>query len=132
MATTNKLRSIPSFIFLSLALLFHFYLCMFLITFALSILCNIWSQLQTMALLFSQLFIINGIFDTGKGDLLLNYYSESCPNAEDIIKQEVTDLYNKHGNTAVSWVRNLFHDCMVKVYCHLNMYQIIIYVKRLS
>ncbi|KAK4583327.1 hypothetical protein RGQ29_026200 [Quercus rubra] len=76
MATTNKLRSSPSFIFLSLALLFHFYLC--------------------------------------KGDLLLNYYSESCPNAEDIIKQEVTDLYNKHGNTAVSWVRNLFHDCMVK------------------
>lgn len=85
-----------------------------------------------MALLFSSLFIINGIFDTGKGDLLLNYYSESCPNAEDIIKQEVTDLYNKHGNTAVSWVRNLFHDCMVKVYCHLNMYQIIIYMKRLS
>ncbi|KAK7853832.1 peroxidase 21 [Quercus suber] len=76
MATTNKLRSSPSFIFLSLALLFHFYLC--------------------------------------KGDLLLNYYSESCPNAEDIIKQEVTDLYNEHGNTAVSWVRNLFHDCMVK------------------
>jgi len=76
MATTNKLRSSPSLIFLSLALLFHFYLC--------------------------------------KGDLLLNYYSESCPNAEDIIKQEVTDLYNKHGNTAVSWVRNLFHDCMVK------------------
>ncbi|XP_030927738.1 peroxidase 21 [Quercus lobata] len=76
MATTNKLRSSPSLIFLSLALLFHFYLC--------------------------------------KGDLLLNYYSESCPNAEDIIRQEVTDLYNKHGNTAVSWVRNLFHDCMVK------------------
>ncbi|XP_075637418.1 peroxidase 21 [Castanea sativa] len=76
MATTNKLRSSPSFIFLSLALLFHFYLC--------------------------------------KGDLLLNYYTESCPNAEDIIKQEVTDLYDKHGNTAVSWVRNLFHDCMVK------------------
>ncbi|GMY14718.1 peroxidase 21 [Fagus crenata] len=73
---TNKRRCSPSFIFVSLALLFHFYQC--------------------------------------KADLLPNYYSESCPKAEDIIKQEVIELYNKHGNTAVSWVRNLFHDCMVK------------------
>ncbi|XWS55796.1 hypothetical protein CRYUN_Cryun09bG0031500 [Craigia yunnanensis] len=50
----------------------------------------------------------------GKSDLQLNYYAQSCPNAEEIIKQEVIKLYNKHGNTAVSWVRNLFHDCMVK------------------
>ncbi|KAG4130483.1 hypothetical protein ERO13_D09G146800v2 [Gossypium hirsutum] len=49
-----------------------------------------------------------------KGDLQLNYYAQSCPNAEEIIKQQVIKLYNKHGNTAVSWVRNLFHDCMVK------------------
>ncbi|KAE8099551.1 hypothetical protein FH972_017526 [Carpinus fangiana] len=54
-------------------------------------------------------------FNLGKGDdLQLNYYSQSCPNAEEIIKQEVTKLYDKHGNTAVSWIRNLFHDCMVK------------------
>jgi peroxidase len=54
--------------------------------------------------------------NSGKGDdLQLNYYSQSCPNAEEIIKQEVTTLYDKHGNTAVSWIRNLFHDCMVKV-----------------
>ncbi|MBA0755577.1 hypothetical protein Gogos_020035 [Gossypium gossypioides] len=51
-----------------------------------------------------------------KGDLQLNYYAQSCPNAEEIIRQQVNKLYNKHGNTAVSWVRNLFHDCMVKVY----------------
>ncbi|KAB1220341.1 Peroxidase 21 [Morella rubra] len=54
-------------------------------------------------------------FHLGEGDdLQLDYYSQSCPKAEDIIKQEVTNLYDKHGNTAVSWVRNLFHDCMVK------------------
>ncbi|GLT55796.1 hypothetical protein SLA2020_288850 [Shorea laevis] len=54
-------------------------------------------------------------FNLGKGDdLQVNYYSQSCPNAEDIIKQQVTKLYDKHGNTAVSWIRNLFHDCMVK------------------
>ncbi|XP_044485393.1 peroxidase 21 [Mangifera indica] len=51
---------------------------------------------------------------SGKSELQNNYYTESCPNAEEIIKQEVINLYNKHGNTAVSWVRNLFHDCVVK------------------
>lgn len=45
----------------------------------------------------------------------MNYYSQSCPHAEDIISQEVQKLYEKHGNTAVSWIRNLFHDCMVNV-----------------
>ncbi|XP_058110203.1 peroxidase 21 [Magnolia sinica] len=54
------------------------------------------------------------LFPLGKCDLRLNYYSESCPRAEEIIKEEVEKLYQKHGNTAVSWVRNLFHDCMVK------------------
>ncbi|KAK9668843.1 hypothetical protein RND81_13G090600 [Saponaria officinalis] len=51
---------------------------------------------------------------TGSSQLKMNYYSENCPNAEDIIKEEVTKLYHKHGNTAVSWIRNLFHDCMVQ------------------
>lgn len=51
----------------------------------------------------------------GNSELQLNYYSQSCPKAEEIIKQEVTNLYNKHGNTAVSWIRNLFHDCIVQV-----------------
>ncbi|KAL0409890.1 UNVERIFIED_CONTAM: Peroxidase 21 [Sesamum latifolium] len=50
----------------------------------------------------------------GKSDLQLNYYSQSCPRAEAIIKEQVTTLYHKHGNTAVSWIRNLFHDCIVK------------------
>lgn len=44
----------------------------------------------------------------------MNYYSGSCPRAEEIIKEQVKNLYDKHGNTAVSWVRALFHDCTVK------------------
>ncbi|CAH9091625.1 unnamed protein product [Cuscuta europaea] len=47
-------------------------------------------------------------------DLQMSYYSTSCPKAEEIIKEQVTLLYEEHGNTAVSWLRNLFHDCMVK------------------
>lgn len=53
-------------------------------------------------------------FYSGKSELQFNYYEQSCPRAEEIIKDQVIKLYNKHGNTAVSWVRNLFHDCMLK------------------
>ncbi|KAH7519063.1 hypothetical protein JRO89_XSUnG0144000 [Xanthoceras sorbifolium] len=53
-------------------------------------------------------------FYSGACDLQFNYYNESCPKAEEIIKEEVVKLYHKHGNTAVSWIRNLFHDCIVK------------------
>lgn len=57
----------------------------------------------------------------GKSELQLNYYSENCPKAEEIIQEEVTKLYYKHGNTAVSWLRNLFHDCIVKVINPANL-----------
>ncbi|KAJ1262573.1 hypothetical protein BS78_09G119200 [Paspalum vaginatum] len=52
--------------------------------------------------------------DAGGGALKLGYYSESCPRAEDIVQEQVAKLYRKHGNTAVSWLRALFHDCMVR------------------
>lgn len=58
--------------------------------------------------------LLSLLFYSGKCDLQLNYYSESCPKAEEIIRDEVVKLYHKHGNTAVSWIRNLFHDCIVK------------------
>ncbi|KAJ7972425.1 Peroxidase [Quillaja saponaria] len=53
-------------------------------------------------------------FNLGKSELELNYYSKSCPKAEEIIEQQVAQLYDEHGNTAISWIRNLFHDCIVK------------------
>ncbi|KAL4591984.1 hypothetical protein LXL04_004961 [Taraxacum kok-saghyz] len=53
-------------------------------------------------------------FYSGHSELQLNYYSQSCPNAEEIVKENVIKLYEEHGNTAVSWLRTLFHDCMVK------------------
>ncbi|XP_015170966.1 peroxidase 21 [Solanum tuberosum] len=56
-----------------------------------------------------------------RSELQLKYYTKSCPRAEDIIKEQVATLYHKHGNTAVSWIRNLFHDCMVKS-CDASLY----------
>ncbi|KAI3983396.1 hypothetical protein MKX01_013463 [Papaver californicum] len=68
------------------------------------------SNTRFITLFFSLILLLHA----GESDIRLYYYSESCPRAEEIIKQEVTKLYHIHGNTAVSWVRNLFHDCMVK------------------
>ncbi|KAK9064177.1 hypothetical protein SSX86_015557 [Deinandra increscens subsp. villosa] len=48
------------------------------------------------------------------GGLVLNFYKDSCPQAEDIIKEQVMLLYKRHKNTAFSWLRNIFHDCGVE------------------
>ncbi|XP_073008739.1 peroxidase 42 [Typha latifolia] len=46
--------------------------------------------------------------------LVLNYYRESCPQAEEVIREQVKLLYKRHKNTAFSWLRNIFHDCAVQ------------------
>ncbi|KAG8494401.1 hypothetical protein CXB51_012081 [Gossypium anomalum] len=46
--------------------------------------------------------------------LVMNFYKDSCPQAEDIIKEQVKLLYKRHKNTAFSWLRNIFHDCGVQ------------------
>ncbi|EPS68822.1 secretory peroxidase [Genlisea aurea] len=46
--------------------------------------------------------------------LSLNYYRDSCPQAEDVIREQVQLLYKRHKNTAFSWLRNIFHDCFVE------------------
>ncbi|KAL9262064.1 Peroxidase 42-like protein, partial [Drosera capensis] len=46
--------------------------------------------------------------------LVMNYYKDSCPQAEDVIREQVKLLYKRHKNTAFSWLRNIFHDCAVE------------------
>lgn len=46
--------------------------------------------------------------------LVMNFYKDSCPQAEDIIREQVRLLYKRHKNTAFSWLRNIFHDCAVQ------------------
>ncbi|KAG6430196.1 hypothetical protein SASPL_108258 [Salvia splendens] len=38
--------------------------------------------------------------------LSMNFYRDSCPQAEEIIKEQVQLLYKRHKNTALSWLRN--------------------------
>ncbi|KAH9749500.1 peroxidase 42 [Citrus sinensis] len=46
--------------------------------------------------------------------LVMNFYKDTCPQAEDIIREQVKLLYKRHKNTAFSWLRNIFHDCAVQ------------------
>ncbi|KAG5034528.1 hypothetical protein JHK87_009438 [Glycine soja] len=46
--------------------------------------------------------------------LVMSFYKESSPQAEDIITEQVKLLYKRHKNTAFSWLRNIFHDCVVQ------------------
>ncbi|KAF5472791.1 hypothetical protein F2P56_009480 [Juglans regia] len=46
--------------------------------------------------------------------LVMQFYKDSCPQAEDIIREQVRLLYKRHKNTAFSWLRNIFHDCAVE------------------
>lgn len=48
--------------------------------------------------------------------LVMNFYKDSCPQAEEVIREQVKLLYKRHKNTAFSWLRNIFHDCSVQVY----------------
>jgi peroxidase len=46
--------------------------------------------------------------------LLVDFYKNTCPQAEEVIRDEVRLLYKRHKNTAFSWLRNIFHDCAVQ------------------
>nr|AGX27515.1 POD21 [Populus tomentosa] len=74
---------------------------------------NIWTHFCSSTLIVLLLPLLLQ-FHSGKSELQFNYYAQGCPRAEEIIKEQVIKLYNKHRNTAVSWVRNLFHVCIVK------------------
>lgn len=66
---------------------------------------------------FSGICLRSASAENEKGDpgLVMNFYQDSCPQAEDIIKEQVRLLYKRHKNTAFSWLRNIFHDCAVEV-----------------
>lgn len=49
------------------------------------------------------------------GPLRYDYYNESCPQAEQIIKSTVQELYDLKPNMAPQILRLVFHDCFIEV-----------------
>ncbi|XP_078437071.1 peroxidase superfamily protein [Wolffia australiana] len=52
--------------------------------------------------------------EVAENGLAANFYKDTCPQAEEIITEQVRLLYKRHKNTAFSWLRNIFHDCAVE------------------
>ena len=59
--------------------------------------------------------ISQGSYNEAASGLSYDYYKETCPHLEDIVQREVERIYYIHGNAAVSFTRNIFHDCAVQV-----------------
>ncbi|KAL4202057.1 hypothetical protein AMTRI_Chr02g219100 [Amborella trichopoda] len=83
------------------------------------------SEMGSFSLLFFTVFLSlvaasklynNGVSAEESADpgLLMNFYTDSCPQAEHVIREQVKLLYKRHKNTAFSWLRNIFHDCAVQ------------------
>jgi len=48
-------------------------------------------------------------------NLQYNFYKDSCPEAENIVRSAVTDIYSDHSDLAPSLLRLFFHDCFIQV-----------------
>ena len=43
------------------------------------------------------------------------FYDKTCPNLQDIVRNEVQKAFNRQNRMAASFVRLHFHDCFVNV-----------------
>ncbi|KAL2516166.1 Peroxidase superfamily protein [Forsythia ovata] len=53
-------------------------------------------------------------YNSLQGSLRYDYYNESCPLAEKIVRTTVHELFNGRRNVAPALLRLLFHDCFVE------------------
>ncbi|XVE67684.1 hypothetical protein DITRI_Ditri09bG0008200 [Diplodiscus trichospermus] len=60
------------------------------------------------------LFMVFMVLQRGKGQLIENFYGNSCPNLESIVKQEASTKFSQTFVTIPATLRLFFHDCFVE------------------
>lgn len=70
-----------------------------------------------MQLLIVLMFMLHGrnISSEGDGVLFQDFYKETCPLAEEIVRRIVKNVVIKDPSMAASLLRLHFHDCFVMV-----------------
>lgn len=61
-----------------------------------------------------------------------DFYGDSCPNAERIVRAVVQDLYQVRSNVAPALLRLVFHDCFIQMLFSCSFLFIVIWVFVLS
>ena len=70
------------------------------------------------------LCILLGIVSSSYGQLQLNFYAKSCPQAEKIIQDYVYKQIPKAPSLAPALLRMHFHDCFVRVSIYLILWRV--------
>jgi len=66
------------------------------------------------------------------GSLRKNFYRDSCPQAEEIIKNQTQQHVLANPNLPAKLLRLHFHDCFVRVYKHISLSIPLFYVLMFS
>lgn len=61
------------------------------------------------------------LFKTTHAQLHLDYYRNSCPDVESIVRSAVQEKFQQTFVTAPATLRLFFHDCLVRVCCLFSL-----------
>ena len=73
-------------------------------------------KLTCMQLLMVAFLLLATLVTKSSAGLQYNFYSSSCPNAEETIKNVVNGLIDANPGVAAALIRLIFHDCFVTVH----------------
>ncbi|KAL6284781.1 hypothetical protein ACE6H2_015710 [Prunus campanulata] len=45
-----------------------------------------------------------------------DFYRDTCPEAETIVRSTMAQIYSQHKNVSAQLLRLFFHDCFIQVY----------------
>lgn len=72
-------------------------------------------------LMFCASIVMLGLECEGAGRLSLDFYKESCPQVENIVREGVHSASFFDPTTSAALLRLLFHDCQVQVSLSLSL-----------
>lgn len=73
-------------------------------------------DLEMVAVILLLAFSFHGEAGVGSSGLSFNFYDESCPQLENIVRAGVGSLFLADPTTPAALLRLMFHDCQVQVH----------------